>query len=124
MGYVARGGAFECPRIYRTNMYNGNTLSLGKIVVYDFCGVTQEMEVIGSVQSILHQKVNEAFDQIWSVQLFWHACTMYMHVHIQDVHVVHVHVYTCIYNVHVHVCVSSVYVHVHVHVNCIPANSP
>ena len=94
MGYVARGGAFECPRIYRTNMYNCNTLSLGKIVVYDFCGVTQEMEVIGSVQSILHQKVNEAFDQIWSVQLFWHACTMYMYIYKMYMWYMYIHVYT------------------------------
>ena len=30
----------------------------------------QEMEVIASVQSVLHQKVNESFDQIWLVIYF------------------------------------------------------
>jgi hypothetical protein len=31
--------------------------------------LNKEAEVIGQVQSALHQKVNEAFDQIWSVSL-------------------------------------------------------
>ena len=50
--------------------------------------------MIVSIQSSLHQKVNESFDQIWLVFI--------LHIHIY----VHVHVYMCTY-VHVQ-CTFSI----------------
>ena len=47
-------------------MYNNN------YYMYGYLTGPQELEVMGSVQSALHQKVNAAFDQIWSVERLQH----------------------------------------------------
>ena len=41
-------------------------------IYYGYITAPQELEVMGSVQSALHQKVNAAFDQIWSVERLQH----------------------------------------------------